>query len=312
MSKIKAFPFWKKQYLFHDKATSNNTLLRLYHPYNSIAKLNWWLWRNFPIYQALFTFTLHDHSKLNQFIKKFTDVNPDYQWAINRGTKTIYQKNTGLFISNNRSKNIDEDFFFKWGDTIHAIESIKKEAELFIELKNQPFAPTLLQYKSDSNQAYYTTEIIHGSKYTSMDVNNEVLSLIHKIEEIHIPQIKNYCLSTTLLTSFHHGDFGPWNLIVEEKTNIIKAIDWEFSGIYPKGFDLLYYIFSVEFLIRKNIAMETIINKNKSTIETYFKTKGIEDWMPYLKEFASICSKRNPNTIIGGHFDKLINYCNQA
>jgi thiamine kinase-like enzyme len=309
MKKIKAFPFWKKQYLFHPEATNNITLLRLYHPYNSIAKLNWWLWKNFTFYQTIFTYPIQEDSKLNKFLKKFTESNPDYVWAINRGTKSIYQKSTGLFISPKRSGEISKDFFFKWGDSTHAIESIKNEIAIFNELKNYPFAPRLLQFQTNEGDAFYTTEIIQGKKYTSLDVNSDVIKLINDIQNIHPQQVKNYSTSLTLISSFHHGDFGPWNLIVEEDTNIIKAIDWEFCGLYPKGFDLLYYIFSVEFLIRKNAA-ENIVAKKHSIIDTYFKSIGIEDWKPYLKEFANICHKRNVNTKIGDDFYKLLNYCN--
>ena len=112
MIKIKAYPFWKKQYLFHQDATSNSSLLRLYHPYNSFAKINWWLWKNIPFYQKIFTYTLQEDSKLNKFIKKFTDVNPDYSWVINRGSENIYQKTTGLFIAKENKRNIHKDFFF--------------------------------------------------------------------------------------------------------------------------------------------------------------------------------------------------------
>jgi hypothetical protein len=306
MSRIKAFPFWRKQYLFHSKATSNVTLLNLYHPYKPIAKLNWWLWKYFALYQTLFTFKLNDDSKLYQIINKFTDANPDYIWAINRGTKSRYQKTTGLFISREPSK----DFFFKWGNSKLAIESIKNEIAIDKELKNHSFAPKMLQFQINENEAFYTTAIIRGTKYKSLDINSNILALIHEIQSMQPQQAVNYYPHDKLITSFHHGDFSPWNLILEDDTQIIKAIDWEFCGIYPQGFDLLHYIFSVEFLIKKNSITQDIINEKYSIISDYYKTVGIDNWKPYLKEFAKICSKRYWNSKASDGFLKLLNYCN--
>ena len=309
MNRVRTFPFWRKQYLFHPEATSNFTLLKIYHPYNPIAKINWWFWKKINLYQKLFTFHLSNDSKLYKIIERFIDSDPDYVWAINRGTESIYQKTTGLIISGKCSGKPNRAFFFKWGDSKLAIDSIKNEIAINNDIKQYPFAPKMLEFYSNENEAFYTTEIIHGSKYAYLTINAEIISLIKEIQILQPAVAINYCLSDALIQSFHHGDFCPWNLIQEDKTNIIKAIDWEFCGIYPKGFDLLYFIFSVEFQVKKNYAPQDIINEQYSLIQEYYSDLGIEDWMPYLKEFAEICSKRYINTKEGDNFLKLLACC---
>jgi len=310
MNRVKTFPFWRKQYLFHPEATSNVTLLKIYHPYHPMAKLNWWIWKKINLYQKLFTFKLNDDSKLFQVIDRFIDSDPDYVWAINRGTECIYQKTTGLIISGNSSKKPDKAFFFKWGDSTLAISAIKNEIMINNDIKHYSFAPKMLESYSNENEAFYTTEVIQGTKYTSLTITKDVLSLIREIQMLQPIQTINYCLSKTLIKSFQHGDFCPWNLIQEDETNIIKVIDWEFCGIYPKGFDLLYYIFSVEFQVKKNYMPEDIISENYFIINSYYNELGIKDWKPYLKETAEICSIRYVNTTEGDNFLKLFNYCN--
>ncbi len=311
MDRIKAFPFWRKQYLFHTKATSNCTLLRLYQPYKPIAKLNWRLWKFFSVYQLLFTFKIKENSPLSQLINKLIGQNTEYIWAINRGTKSIYQKTTGLVVSKELSSEVvhPKNFFFKWGNSTLAIESIKNEIDVIVELQNKSFAPQIIYFEINEKEAFYKTQIIHGTKYVFLEINNDIINLIKEIQHTRPLHSKNHCKSSVLLTSFQHGDFCPWNLIKEDTTNIIKAIDWEFCGIYPNGFDLLYYIFSIEFQIKKNSTPENILNKNYSILNDYYNDIGIKDWKPYLEEFAEICSKRYDNTEEGNDFLRLLNYC---
>jgi hypothetical protein len=305
MVRIKVFPFWRKQYLFHPKATSSAAILNLYHPYNPIAKLNWWLWKKFNFYQIFFTLELSKNSKQYKILDRLIDEDIDYIWAINNGTKSIYQKTTGLIISENSNK----EFFFKWGDSRPAILCIKNEITIINELENYSFVPKILQYQINENEAFYTSEIIKGVKYPILKLNKNVLKLMNEIQSIHPLHAINYSLSDKMLTSFQHGDFCPWNLILEDNTHVIKAIDWEFSGFYPKGFDVLYYIFSVEFDIKRRSKVENIMSKKYSIIDDYYKSIGIEDWKPYLKEFATICCERYCYTKEGNDFINLLNYC---
>ena len=248
---------------------------------------------------------MRNNPKLYQFINTFLQINEDYVWVINRGSNFVFQKVTGLFISKHTTS-FSKNFFFKWGDSAHAIESIKNEVALYNELNNNSLVPKLLEYKITEYEAYYTTEIIQGSKYTALEFNKDVLGLINQIESLKPQQVKKYSLSDNLITSFCHGDFCPWNLIIESGTNTIKAVDWEFCGIYPKGFDLLYYIFSVEFIIRKSSTSDEIIKNKYSIINNYYNPAGITDWKPYLKEFADICFKREGKTSLGENFYKLL------
>jgi len=154
MERIKAFPFWRKQYLFHPRATSNVTLLKLYHPYNPIAKLNWWLWKYFNFYQKIVTIHIKKDSEVYQIIHSFMDANPEYIWAINRGTKSIYQKTTGIFILNKSSEDPYMDFFFKWGNSKLAIELIKNEIAVNSQLKKYSFAPKMIRFQMNENKAF--------------------------------------------------------------------------------------------------------------------------------------------------------------
>jgi hypothetical protein len=310
MSPIKAYPFWRKQYLFHPKATSNITLLKLYHPYRLPAKINWWLWKKISWYQSIFTFNLKKDTKLNYILAKFVGNNADYVWVINRGTDSIHQKITGLFIAINSTIESHDNFFFKWGDSKIAIESIKNEIEIYTELSNYPIVPKILQYQISEKEAFYTTQIVKGTKYPYLEITGEVLGLTDEIAQLNPLKAINYCISDKLLRSFNHGDFCPWNMIIDDKTNEIRIIDWEFCGIYLKGFDLLYFIFCIEFQVKKNSSPETIMEKNYSVINHYYSSMGISDWKPYLKEFAEICADRFANEEEGDDFLKLVNYCN--
>ena len=71
-----------------------------------------------------------------------------------------------------------------------------------------------------------------------------------------------------------------------ESEGCLKIIDWEMAGERALGHDLFTYIFQTAFLIRREESFENVMQKNRTLIDSYFESAGVDDWKPYFKDFA--------------------------
>ncbi len=151
------------------------------------------------------------------------------------------------------------------------------------------------------------TEYFEGDKYKTTELDDDILKTILLISKINVNDVNTYGKNDSI-KCFNHGDFCPWNLLIDH--NNIKIIDWEMAGYYPLGYDLFTFIFQTNFLLSSK-TIHKILNSNKKYIIEYFKIYDIINWKPYLKEFASIklrFEKEKNDSKLLKHYQKLIYY----
>jgi len=108
--------------------------------------------------------------------------------------------------------------------------------------------------------------------------------MLFTLSSQHVTSNRKY--DSNLLSCFAHGDFCPWNMLIDE--GMIELFDWELAGQYPLGYDLFTYIYQFEFLVKEKMRFDFLLNENLDIINRYFNYFEIFDWMPYLLEFSML------------------------
>lgn len=195
--------------------------------------------------------------------------------AINLGSPGPEQKITVIGSHGTKS------FFSKYGVTENAKWLINSEYQVLMRLQGNDFVPAVSDHFSNSECSFLKTELFTGKRFSREEPDNDVLSLIREIQSLNIPECNK--VNTNLETSFAHGDFCPWNLMIVGKS--LKVFDWEMGGYYPMGYDLFTYIFQTNFLLHPKRLPEEIVAKNILHFKASF---GDKDWKPFLVSFAEI------------------------
>jgi thiamine kinase-like enzyme len=246
-----------------------------YLPYSFKSRVFWWLFKSFSIFRNIF---LINEKSIPLPISEVKRIIND-RCAIcfyNLGTEGEEQKSTIIAHSN------DQKVFLKIAQQKTATNLINNEARVLKEISelNVSFAPELIRSGKDNGFTYLMTNIIEGRKPSSTKLTSELL-------EVMVTLSKHQKKKDGLILSFNHGDFCPWNILLNKNNNII-LIDWEMAGYKPLGYDLFTYLFQTNFLLNPKKSANQIIVENKTKINFFFENFGITNWATYLSQFAMI------------------------
>ena len=274
LEKYYYFPPINPQFFF--PRTRFKWFIRYYTPFSFKAKLFWYAFLYIPCFKEMFIIgeqELPDHFKK---IKEVVDIK-DASVFYNMGTQGQEQKTTAIARSN------IEERFIKFGKTDPARKLIENEAITLEELSlNKEFQniPRLLYSYDDVNYSYLITNVIDGIKFKSVTLTQSVLEVLMKFSIGS--KSKN-----GLYQIFSHGDFCPWNMLIDDENNII-LIDWEMAGVRSLGYDLFTFIFHTNFLLNPIKEVDVLLLENEEWIKQYFKHFKVNNYKDYLYNFAKL------------------------
>ncbi len=160
----------------------------------------------------------------------------------------------------------------------------KNEGKILAQLNHLDFVPKLQHQVSRSDYALIQTNILKGERLLTQNVDKQLLQVLLTLVKEDVNTEKKF--ETELISCFAHGDFCPWNMMLDgDQLNIF---DWEMAGTYPLGFDMFTFIFQTSFLLRPKVGISQLIKETEPFIKSYFEKFKISDWSTFLNAFASI------------------------
>jgi aminoglycoside phosphotransferase (APT) family kinase protein len=161
---------------------------------------------------------------------------------------------------------------------------VDNEGQVLAQLNHLDFVPKLNLQVSKKDYSLIQTSILKGERLAKQKIEGQILNVLIELAKQKVNTEKRF--ESALKTCFAHGDFCPWNMMLDEDK--LNVFDWEMAGIYPLGYDLFTYIFQTSFLLHPNTTIEKLLYTNKALINSYFKTFKISNWQNYLHAFGSI------------------------
>lgn len=250
----------------------------LYSSYGGkLSKIYWDLFKKYNIVRTLTAVDSEDLPFSYRQIKEVDDT--DCLMSFNMGSPGIEQKISILGYDNHTHT----PFFAKFSQKPVAKELTKNEIDIYKILKDTQLTPQLLNYKICEEYVYLKAEYIKGERPISKKMTPEVLNLCLELKDYHLTTEKSD--ENSLQLALSHGDFCPWNILIHG--NQMKLIDWELAKDRPLGFDLFTYICQVSLLFNPENELLQIIDKHDAQIKQYFTACGVQNYLPYLKSFAT-------------------------
>lgn len=270
------FKTFTTSYYFPDIDSSKAYMYGLYSPYGGkLSKLYWCLFRKYKCVRLLTSVKEEDLEFPYRQIKTLTGA--DTKLAFNMGSPGVEQKISMLGWDENRH----QSFFAKFSQKPAARALTKNEITVYEVLEGTGLTPRLLNSKNSEDYDFIMTEYVEGKRPKDRFMNEQVLELAIKLSNFHLDDVNHY---GNLLTCLSHGDFCPWNILVNgDRWNLI---DWEVAAERPLGFDLFTYICQVAALFEKEKSLSEAIEENKSYINRYFNGLSISDWREYFDWFV--------------------------
>ncbi|MCM8568757.1 phosphotransferase [Gramella jeungdoensis] len=226
--------------------------------------------------------------------------------AFNRGTIGPERKVTGLCMEKKRK------FFIKYADSKIAIDNVRNEHFVLKQLNDFHFVPKVIAYDEGDDFALLQTTVLSGEKINTSRLTKEILNRLIEINNLKVitsDKTNNnneyYC--------FAHGDFCPWNLMINEGEILIY--DWELAGNYPVGYDFFTYLFQTNFLLNPKKDIGSILSEGRENLEYYFDKIKVANWKDQLIEFAEIKidkESKKANSLLKKHFENLLDYAKEA
>ena len=176
-----------------------------------------------------------------------------------------------------------QKFFAKFAQKPDAMRLSRHEIEVLRLLKDTKLVPQLFDSKIANDYVYLQTECVQGRRPYDTLLNNNVVDLLITLSSFHYPDSTNQ--TTDLCTCLSHGDFCPWNMLVQTD-NSLRMIDWEMADERILGYDLFTWLLNVSGLVTGKIPLYHIIEKNRKYIMSYFNALQIGDYTPYLRTFV--------------------------
>jgi len=266
-------PF-KPQYFFPKDFKKNKIMRSFYKPYSFVGFISWWLFKNSIIYRTLFEKNNIETHIPEKNIRRI--VGTKAQMAFNTGTTGIEQKITALGVINK------EEFFIKYAQTEISRFNVTNEHNVLQQLSSLNYVPKVLDYYQDDQQVLLKTTVLEGNRLGFILMNDNILDCLINLEMMQIKTHKEP--STSLEKSFAHGDFCPWNMMINK--NKILLYDWEMAGNYSLGYDLFTFIFQSNFLLNPKKSLDIIFLENEKFVIKYFSHFNISEWKEYLVNFA--------------------------
>lgn len=271
------FHTFRTDYYFPSPVKGGAFLFGLYHPYNqnpirlAAIRLYWWLFRHCSLVRRRFAVENADdefsYTQIMRLCPKGSVV------SFNMGTPGPEQKISMLGMKPNGTH-----FFAKYSTKPAAMALSRNEIKVLKELKGKGLAPELKESVDSESFVFFITSCVDGVNPKNVALDNNILSLTECISSINVK-------SGNLVTCLSHGDFTPWNIIIDGDGEY-RLIDWEMAAERELGYDLFTYITHVGALLSPDTAMMQMIEDNKLYVDRYFANFGINDWMPYLKAYG--------------------------
>ncbi|WP_280750953.1 MULTISPECIES: phosphotransferase [unclassified Parabacteroides] len=175
-----------------------------------------------------------------------------------------------------------ESFFAKYAEKKEARRLAHNEIKILKKLEGKGIAPQLMSAVEEDDFVFFITSRVNGTLYKSNSISNRVIELAASISKI---DISDRTQNKSLKESFSHGDFCPWNIMVENGE--LRLIDWEMAAIRPLGYDLFLFIIHANFVMGATCEYVTkVLRENQQAITFYFQQFDIKDYRPYLKHFV--------------------------
>ena len=270
------FKTFTTSYYFPDIDSSKAYMYGLYSPYGGkLSKLYWCLFRKYKCVRLLTSVKEENLEFPYRQIKTLTSA--DTKLAFNMGSPGVEQKISMLGWDENRH----QPFFAKFSQKPAARALTKNEITVYKVLEGTGLTPRLLNSKNSEDYDFIMTEYVEGKRPKDRFMNEQVLELAIKLSNFHLDDVNHY---GNLLTCLSHGDFCPWNILVNgDRWNLI---DWEVAAERPLGFDLFTYICQVTALFESEKTLTQAIEENKCYIDRYFENFSIVDWRMYFISFV--------------------------
>ena len=261
-------------YFFPKLTKKSRFIYSLYGNYGSVvAKLYWWLFLHCSLVRYL---NRVESSSVQDFELLQSLLGTDSIFGINFGTPSPDQKKSILGYDG-----AGMHFFAKLSQKKNAKKLSSNEIFVYQKLADSGLVPKLFDCKNTDDYVFLKTECVEGNHIHGQVAEESVLKILLQLSSCHYASGSN---QDDLRTCFSHGDFCPWNML--ECDGVLKIIDWEMAGERHLGHDLFTYIFQTSFLLKKEESFETVMQKNRKLIESYYNSVGVENWEPYLKSFA--------------------------
>lgn len=268
-------PF-NKQYYFPEGFRQRPLFVSFYQPYTFAGSVLWFVWKNTSLLRSLCKEDAIDTLLPIDRFKKY--LPSEVLMAINRGTKGVEQKMTILACDLTNG----EECFMKYAESKIARKNVDNEGKTLGQLKHLNFIPKLYLQVSEKDFSIIKTNILKGKRLDKQNVDEQVLKVLIELSKQKVKTDRVF--DTTLQSCFAHGDFCPWNMMLD--SGKLNVFDWEMAGSYPLGYDLFTFIFQTSFLIDSKKSIEKLLQENKKLIENYFKVFEVQSWRPYLLAYA--------------------------
>ena len=272
------FSTFTTSYYFPEITDEMQFLYGLYSPYG--RKLSRWYWQTFqwsPFVRALTSVKEQRLPFPYTTIRGIMGV--DAILSFNMGTPGSGQKISILGYLPKTHKKI----FAKFSQKPVAMRLSRHEIEVLQLLKDTKLVPILYDSRIEDTYVYLQTEYVQGHRPYDTLLNNKVVDLLIQLSAYHYP--KADIGQNGLLTCFSHGDFCPWNMLVQPDGSL-RMIDWEMADECIAGYDIFTWLLNVAGLVTGNIPLYHIIEKNRKYIMRYFNALDISDYTPYLRCFV--------------------------
>ena len=272
------FSTFTTAYYFPEIEDPDTTFLYgMYSPYG--GKLSRWHWRLFKQSHLVRLLTSVSDNRLPFPYKQIRDLTgEEAMLSFNMGSPGKEQKISMLgYVPQTKQK-----FFAKFAQKHDAMRLSRHEIEVLRLLKDTKLVPQLFDSKIANDYVYLQTECVQGRRPYDTLLNNNVVDLLITLSSFHYPDSTNQ--TTDLCTCLSHGDFCPWNMLVQSD-NSLRMIDWEMADERILGYDLFTWLLNVAGLVTGKIPLYHIIEKNRKSIMRYFNALQINDYTPYLRIF---------------------------
>jgi hypothetical protein len=271
------FQTYRTSYYFPKMHKDSYFMYGLYNPFGGkLSKIYWWLFKHFSLIRVL------NHVKSAKMFLPFQKIfeleGNQSLMSFNMGTPGDEQK-ISIF---GFDKKLNQRFFAKFSQNLSAKALSINEIFVLETLKTTGLVPQLLFNYIADDFVFLKTEYLEGTSPRTIELTDDVYSLLIQLSRFHL--LKDNNTSTDFIFCLSHGDFCPWNMILQK--NVIKMIDWEMAKDRPLGYDLFTFIFQPAFLIKADLSVKKLLKKNLTIINKYFLQLKCTDFMPYLIYFS--------------------------
>lgn len=278
------FSTFTTAYYFPEIEDPDTTFLYgLYSPYG--GKLSRWYWHHFKRSHFVRSLTSVRDDKLPFPYRQIRElVGNQAMLSFNMGSPGTEQKISMLgYVHKTKQK-----FFAKFAQKPDAMRMSRHEIEVLRLLKDTKLVPQLYDSKIANDYVYLQTECVQGVRPGDTLLNDKVVDLLITLSAFHYPDSTTQ--TTNLRTCLSHGDFCPWNMLVQPD-NSLRMIDWEMADERILGYDLFTWLLNVAGLVTGKIPLYHIIEKNRKSIMRYFNALQIGDYSTYLKTYVDLQMK---------------------